>query len=135
VANAIAQNRLFVAAAGNSSATGADYPGKYPNTITVASSTETDGLSSFSNRGGGIVIAAPGSNIFSTFYNDTYQTLSGTSMATPQVSGALALALSVSDNHALIRQKLCDTAEKILLTYATCGRINVNRLVRAVEGQ
>lgn len=134
VAHAIALNRFFVAAAGNSSATGADYPGRYPNVISVASSNESDGLSSFSNRGGGITIAAPGSNIFNAYFNDTYKTISGTSMATPQVSGALALALSVSNNTARIRQELCDTAEKILLSHASCGRLNVNRLVRAVNG-
>lgn len=94
---------LFVASAGNSAAnndTTATYPANYdyPNVISVASITSSNTLSSFSNYGATAVdIAAPGSSIYSTYPNSRYASLSGTSMAAPQVSGLALLAQSVCD--------------------------------------
>jgi subtilisin family serine protease len=100
---------LFVAAAGNSSLNNdasANYPSNYStligvsgtpaasyeSVIAVASTTSTGGLSSFSNYGATQVdIGAPGSSILSTLPGNTYGTYSGTSMATPHVTGAVAV--------------------------------------------
>lgn len=91
------QGILFIAAAGNSAGdndTSPMYPASYylANIISVASTTRTDARSSFSNVGRRTVhLGAPGSEILSTTIGNTYSTFSGTSMATPHVTGVAAL--------------------------------------------
>ncbi len=112
---------LFVAAAGNSSANNDlrdSFPANYDvdNVISVAATTGTDTLASFSSYGRTKVhIAAPGHQILSTVQNDNYRVLSGTSMATPHVSGALGLLLAQEGRLpvAEVRERLVATSDPL----------------------
>ncbi len=71
-----------------------DYPAKYPQTISVGATDRSRRIASFSNRGEFIDIYAPGDKIISSWTQGKYHEMSGTSMATSHVSGAIALLLA-----------------------------------------
>ena len=89
---------IIVTAAGNNSSNAAWYPAAYevPNVIGVASVDKTGGLSNSSNFGTRIPIAAPGVDVLALSINNKYETVFGTSIATPFVAGAVAWLMSQS---------------------------------------
>ncbi len=90
------QGSILVAAAGNDGVSTVFYPAGYNNVIAVASTTSTDAKSNFSQFGTWIDISAPGSDIVSCNESGTYSYASGTSMASPLVSGLLGLMKSAN---------------------------------------
>lgn len=81
---------ILVAAAGNSGGS-VGYPAAYPGAIAIAASDSSDKLAYFSSRGPEVANIAPGVDVKSTYMNGGYDTLSGTSMATPHMAGLTAL--------------------------------------------
>lgn len=131
---------IVIAAAGNNNSNAQFYPAALPNVVSVASSDNLDKKSSFSNYGTWVNLAAPGTAIFSTMPTKAYvmqeqdnlalnyDYLSGTSMATPVVSGVAGLvwASSFGTTNQSVVDRLLKTTDKIAGTgqYWENGRIN-----------
>jgi subtilisin family serine protease len=133
---------LFIAAAGNESLATASYPAyyskTYDNVIAIASTELNDTLSSFSNYGDGVNIAAPGRDILSTVPNNGYQSYSGTSMATPHVAGLATLIWSKQPSltYLQIKDAILTTGDAIagLVGKVDTGtRINAQKALAKVE--
>jgi subtilisin family serine protease len=127
----------FVVAAGNETNDNGKkptYPASYdlPNVISVAASDQKDQLAYFSNFGGNTALLAPGYQILSTFIKNTYQVLSGTSMATPHVAGAVAAYLGEHPNATPveIKKALIESSDVVSQKgKAIGGRLNLRRLL------
>lgn len=114
---------LVVAAAGNSGM-GTDtvqFPAKYDSVIAVGSTDSMNLRSSFSSTGPALELAAPGSGIYSTLPGNRVGSMSGTSMACPQIAGVAALVMSAGMTNAYAVRSQLGTAVKDL---GTVGRDN-----------
>lgn len=107
-------NIPVIAAAGNSGKGGVNYPGMYPETITIAAYNKNGKIAGFSSVGETVDFAAPGVDIYSTYLNNKYATLNGTSMACPFIAGVVALLLAKhKKQEAETGKNDCKTVEEI----------------------
>jgi subtilisin family serine protease len=121
---------VVVASAGNSGnppgrGDNVEYPARYASVIAVSATDSNDKRARWSSTGPDVELAAPGVDIYSTLWDDTYGYKSGTSMSCPHVSGVAALVLAGtvdpsydSDNDGVwdnneVRSKMDDTAEDL----------------------
>ncbi|MEO5926207.1 MAG: S8 family serine peptidase [Bryobacteraceae bacterium] len=111
--NAAAAGVTHIASAGNSGAgtNTVGFPGQYSSVMAVAATDSNNVRASFSSTGPAVQISAPGVSILSTYLNDGYTYMSGTSMASPHVAGVAALVVACGiTNPASVRQRIRDTA-------------------------
>lgn len=96
------------------------YPAANPNVLAVGATTSSDERASFSEYGGFVDVTAPGVSIYSTFWNDMYRYLSGTSMASPLVAGLAALVWA--RDPALSNAQVADTIMSTAVDLGLAGR-------------
>jgi len=123
---------ICVASAGNDGKKIRVYPASLPNVMGIASTSDRDVQSSFSNYGSQVVwIAAPGEDIMSTYPGATYASSSGTSFSAPLVAGTAALLVNVSNK---VNQSTASSAlahAKWLSTDLNYGRLDTYQAVNA----
>jgi len=135
------QGIATVIAAGNSSAVaGVANPACISSAVTVGATTDADTVAPYSNRGRLLDVFAPGSGITSSVPDDAWATMSGTSMAAPHVTGALALLRQHAPNRPVASLVHDLVASGVPITYptgtgtATTPRIDVMSAIDASRG-
>jgi subtilisin family serine protease len=96
------------------------YPAANPNVLAVGATTSSDTRAPFSEYGYFVDVTAPGENIYSTLWDDTYQYLSGTSMASPLVAGLASLVWA--RNSTLSNAQVAAAIQSTAVDLGTPGR-------------
>ena len=139
VSYATGQGALVVAAAGNDGTQGVSYPAGYSECLAVSALDPDESLASYSQYGDSVELAAPGTNVLSTWPEPgtQYNSISGTSMATPAVAGTAGLTLAQWDlTNTELRTHLKNTAVDVGLsdTEQGSGRVDAGNAVTTEPG-
>ncbi|MHA2611681.1 MAG: S8 family serine peptidase [bacterium JZ-2024 1] len=134
------QGKLVVAAAGNDNSSAPTFPASFPEVLGVAATTEADTKAQYSNYGNWVKIAAPGTGIYSTSMEKItgrhiYSFWSGTSFATPIVSGVAALLFSLRPDWSAsqVMAHLIAQADSLPPPLAPAGRVNARKTLSAPD--
>ncbi|WP_254544502.1 S8 family serine peptidase [Halomarina pelagica] len=137
VSYAYSNGALLVAAAGNDYGGSVSYPAAYSECLAVSALDPDGTLAAYSNYGSEIELAAPGTNVISTWTDDGYNSISGTSMATPVVAGVAGLTLAAWNlTNEELRSHLKATAVDVDLSAAKqgSGRVDAGNAVTTQPG-
>jgi subtilisin family serine protease len=133
IAYAAESGVLVCAAGGNKNTSDPSYPAAFDNAAIISvGSVDRHGKKAFSsNYGDWLDVSAPGVAIYSTYPNNQYRYMSGTSMATPVVSGIAALIWSLNPDQTNLQVKdlilnSVDYLESLIGKVFTGGRVNAN---------
>jgi major intracellular serine protease len=124
ILEAVSQGIMVVCAAGNEGDANENtyehgYPALYPETISVAACDENRKLADFSNNNLQVDVIGAGVKVLSTYPQSQYAVLSGTSMATPHIAGALALIIKIGEKQ--FKRPLTESEIFALLTKCCCS--------------
>jgi thermitase len=133
------RNAVIISAAGNDNSSQPSFPAAYPEVLGVSAVSYTGLRAPFSNYGDYIDVSAPGVQIPSTYFNQQYAALSGTSMASPHVAGLAGLILSA--NPELTNQEVMDIIKNTAYDLGAPGKdidfgsglIDVKKALQAVN--
>lgn len=137
IRHAYQKGAVLVAAMGNDGISDPSYPAAYQEVIGVAANDEQNETATFSNYGAHTSVSAPGVAIASTYPDNRYAALSGTSMASPHVAGVAALIRSINPDltpdqvRSLLEQTADDLGPEGHDEYYGYGMINVGRAIKA----
>jgi thermitase len=122
---------ILIAATGNDNTEEPGYPAAYPEVLAVSATNSYQDRASFSNYGNYVDVVAPGENIASTYPDDQYAGLSGTSMASPHVAALAAMIrtanplLKNTEVMDILRYTSLDLGQKGRDKYYGFGQIDV----------
>jgi subtilisin len=138
VDNAYRSGVLIIASSGNDGRIGdIDYPARYNHTIAVGATNQQNKIADFTNRSGHIDIYAPGDRIVSAWPIGQHREMSGTSMATSHVTGAVALLLALKPGltPAQIKSVIKKSAKSLKTSKAPrmAGELNVMRMIKEAD--
>lgn len=125
------QGVVIVSAAGNDNNSVEPYLATHSDVIAVAATDYYDHKAAFSNYGYWVDVCAPGVSIKSTYYNNTYADLDGTSMSAPFVTGLVGLVAATNPalTRAQIRSLIVDNADNIdALNPSYSGMLGTGRI-------
>jgi thermitase len=122
---AIDKGSIVIAAAGNHGTTQKAYPAAYPEVVAVANTMQNDQRNPGSAYGDWVEVAAPGTDIMSTFPGNAYGTATGTSMACPLVAGLAGLIKSAAPNMTVeqLKNQIFNNCDPVG-DFVVYGRIN-----------
>ncbi|MCA1293012.1 S8 family peptidase [Paenibacillus sp. alder61] len=131
---------VLIAATGNDNTERPGYPAAYPEVLSVSATDYRQQRASFSNYGDYVDVMAPGESIASTYPDNQYAALSGTSMASPHVSALAALIRSINPELKntevmdIIRSNVIDLGDPGHDKYFGYGQIDVFAALEAAGG-